>query len=433
MTAIARRLTQLEQRWWIAPPAVTEAGPLAPVWSTIARPSQMPPPGDWRTWLILAGRGWGKTRTGAECVRAWVHDFPLVNLIAPTADDARDVMVEGESGLLSICAPWERPRYFISKRRLEWPNGARTLIFTADEPDRLRGKQHQRLWMDELAAWKYPESFDQAMFGLRLGPDPRAVVTTTPRPTAIIKQLATAETTVLTRGTSWENQENLAPEFFSAIVHKYHGTSLGRQELEGQILEDREGALWQRQPMIEAHRVTETPDIVRVVVGIDPSTTDNQTSAEAGIIIAGRGTDGHGYVLGDESLRGSPHQWASAAAAAYHRFKADRVIAEVNQGGLMVETTLRTVAPNVAYKAVHAAKGKVTRAEPVSALYEQGRVHHLGTFPDLEDQLCQWVPGEKSPDRLDALVWAMTELFNLNEPAVDPLMGYIVSRGVKGW
>jgi len=379
------------------------------------RPSQIPPAGDWRVWLILAGRGWGKTRTGAEWVRETVKQYRYVNLIAATADDARDIMIEGESGILNICPNSERPTYLPSKRRLEWPNGATSLIFTADEPERLRGKQHMALWADEIAAWRYPESWDQAMLGLRLGDNPRAVATTTPRPVRIVRDLMASPTTVITRGSTYENRENLAGAFLEQIITKYEGTRLGRQELLGEFLEDVEGALWSYAMIVYA---TKLPDMARVVVAIDPATTSGEDSDETGIIVAGLGVDGLGYVLADRSCRLSPDGWARRAVAAYHEFHADRIVAEVNNGGDLVEQVIRTVEARIPYTKVHASRGKRTRAEPVAALYEQGKVKHAGAFPELEQQLTGWTPESgDSPDRLDALVWALTTLMITTEPS----------------
>jgi phage terminase large subunit-like protein len=379
-------------------------------WTAQARPEQIAPAWDWRTWLVLAGRGWGKTRTGAEWVRRAVVDAPIVNLIGATADDARDIMIEGPSGILAICPPKERPRYLVSKRQLVWPNGAKSLIFTADEPERLRGKQHYKLWGDELGSWRYPEAWTQAMLGLRLGSRPQVVVTTTPRPTKLIRDLMAAPTTHVTRGSTYDNRTNLAPEFLSQIVAQYEGTRIGRQELHAEILDDNPGALWKRSD-IEQYRVTDVPTLQRIVVAIDPTAT--ATGDEAGIIVAGVamvGRDRHLYVLDDVSTHGSPHVWASAAVAAYNKWRADRIVAEVNNGGEMVEATIRIEDPRVAYKSVYASRGKATRAEPIAAVYEQGRGHHVGMFAQLEDELCQWEAGSVSPNRLDALVWAATDL-----------------------
>lgn len=383
-------------------------------WHFWARPDQVAPEGEWRTWLVLAGRGWGKTRVGAEWVRESVRRFPIVNIIAPTADDARDIMVEGESGILAICPDNERPDYVPSKRRLEWPNGARTLIFTADEPDRLRGKQHMRLWADELAAWRYPEAWDQAMMGLRLGADPRVVATTTPRPIKIVTELVADPSTVVTKGNTYDNAENLAPAFLDKIIRKYEGTRLGRQELLAEILTDVPGALWTRK-MLDDNRVHWPPDLERVVVAVDPSGGHEEENDEQGIVVAGRGVDARGYVLDDRSCKLSPNGWGRRVVQAYIDHKADRIVYEKNFGGEMVEAVIQTAAATmgvtVATEAVHASRGKVVRAEPVAALDEQHRVSHVGSFPDMEAEMCNWTPQSgQSPNRLDARVWALTAL-----------------------
>jgi len=394
-------------------------------WASKARPSQRPPEGDWRTWLIMAGRGFGKTRVGAEWTRESAKHFRFVNLIGATADDARDIMIEGESGILAICPDGERPDYQSSKRRLVWPSGATSLIFTADEPDRLRGKSHERLWADEIGAWKYSaDAWDMAMFGLRLGADPRCIATTTPRPIQLVRDLIADPECVVTRGTTYENRDNLAPAFFQQIITKYEGTRLGRQELNAELLDDVPGALWERE-LIDTLRVHEHPSLVRIVVGVDPSVTSSSESAECGIVVAGVDAAGIAYVLDDKSRRGTPHSWAVAAVAAYHAHHANRLVAEVNNGGEMVQLTIATIDPRVAYKAVHAQKGKAARAEPIAALYEQGKVHHVGTLDALEDQMCTYVPGALSPDRLDALVWALTELML----PIHVSYGYISTRG----
>jgi phage terminase large subunit-like protein len=387
----------------------TEALRLAHDWQFWARDKQLSPEWDWFVWLILAGRGFGKTRTGAEMVRKWVQKYPLVNLIGATADDARDIMIQGESGILAVCPPGERPIYKKNERALVWPNGAKSLIFTAAEPDRLRGKQHMKLWADELCSWRYAEAWEQAMLGLRLGDSPQAIVTTTPRPTPLIKALAGDNRNAVTTGTTYENRGNLAPGFFEYVITKYENTRLGRQELNAEILEDNPGALWKRS-QIEALRVTSAPALRRIVVAIDPAATSG--GDENGIVVAGIAADGQGYVLDDLTLKGSPHAWATVAVNAYHAQEADRLLGEANNGGEMVEHTVRTVDPNVSYNAVHASRGKITRAEPIAALYEQGKVHHVGMFAELEDQMCDWAPnsGQASPDRMDALVWALTEL-----------------------
>lgn len=382
-------------------------------WEEWARPTQLPPAGDWNFWLILAGRGFGKTRTGAEWVSNLARTQPGVRIacIAPTASDARDTMVEGESGILAVSPPTDIPLYEPSKRRVTWNNGSIVTLFSAEEPNRLRGPQHHYLWADELAAWKYPETWDMALFGLRLGDHPQACITTTPRPIKLIRELKKEPSCITVTGSTYENRDNLAPSFFETIIKKYEGTRLGRQELNAEILDDIEGALWRRD-MIENARVRhdQIPAMVRVVVAIDPAVTSGEDSAETGIVVCGVGADGFGYVLQDLSLTASPLEWATAAIGAYNRHTADRVIGEVNNGGDLIETVLRTVAPSVSFKAVHASRGKQIRAEPIAALYEQGRVRHVGSFPELEDQLCEWVPGATSPDRMDALVWAFTEL-----------------------
>jgi len=335
-----------------------------------------------------------------------------VNLIGATADDARDIMIEGESGILAVCPDGERPAYVPSKRRLEWPNGGVSLIFTADEPERLRGKQHKRLWGDELAAWRYQEAFDQAMYGLRLpGQSVRALFTTTPKPVTSIRELVKDSACVVVRGSSYENRANLAPEWFQQIISRYEGTRLGRQEIAGELLDDVPGALWTRQ-MIDAGRVSEAPELRRVVVAIDPAMTSGEDADETGIVVAGKGYDGDAYILRDVSGHFTPKAWAQRALWVYHEMAADRIVAEVNNGGEMVEHTLRTVDSRAPYKAVHASRGKRVRAEPIAALYEQGKVHHVGSFPELEDQMCNFTPDgyDGSPDRLDAMVWALTEL-----------------------
>lgn len=381
------------------------------------------PPGDWRVWLILAGRGFGKTRTGAETVRQWVKRYPLVNLIGATADDARDIMIEGESGILAICPKDERPTYVANKAQLQWPNGAKSLVFTADSPERLRGKQHMKLWADELCAWRYQESWDQAMFGLRLGDAPQAIVTTTPKPTLLLRNLTKDPQTFVTRGSTFDNKANLADAFIGQILSKYEGTRLGRQEIYGEVLDDYAGALWSR-GNLDRNRVgsgekapREVPTLRRVVVAIDPAATATEESDETGIIVAGVGQDGRGYVLEDRSGRYTPEGWAREAIALYKRWSADRIVAEVNNGGDMVEATIRMVDRTVSYKSVRASRGKVIRAEPIAALYEQDKVSHVQRgLTALEDQMCQFSAdfdrkaAGYSPDRVDALVWALTEL-----------------------
>jgi phage terminase large subunit-like protein len=397
-----------------------EAWALLYDWPFWARPNQLPPPGQWRVWLLLAGRGFGKTRTGAEFVRARVatRTARRLALVAPTAADARGVMVEGESGILAISPFWDRPRFEPSNRRLTWANGAIATLYSAAEPERLRGPQHDAAWCDEFGSWRHPEAWDMLMFGLRLGRDPRVVVTTTPRPTALLRGLLQDPAVVVTRGTTYENRANLAGDFIGRIIRRYEGTPLGRQEIDAELLDEIPGALWTRS-LIETARLRIAPELARIVVAIDPAASSSVEADETGIIVAGRDLMGHGWVLADLSGRYCPLDWARTAVAAYHTHRADRVVAEVNHGGEMVEATLRVVDPDLPFTAVRATRGKIARAEPVAALYAQHRVHHLGVFPELEDQMCSLVTGPNdglarrprfSPDRVDALVWALTEL-----------------------
>jgi phage terminase large subunit-like protein len=386
-------------------------------WEFWARPKQQLPTRDFFVWLILAGRGFGKTRTGGETVRIWTRNNAYVNLIGATADDARDIMIEGESGILAICPPWERPEYVASKRQLQWPNGAISLIFTADEPERLRGKQHFKLWADELGSWRYPQAWEQAMLGLRLGNKPQAIVTTTPKPTKLMMGLVQDKRNIITVGTTYENRANLAGGFFDYVISKYEGTRLGRQELNAELLTDSPGALWKRD-QLDANRVVKAPEsLSRIVVGVDP--TASSTGDEAGIITAGNKGKEH-YTLADDSLQGSPEQWALAVITAAQRNHADCIVAEKNNGGDMVKSVIKQAFINarlkdptiieIPVKLVWASHGKATRAEPVAMIAEQGRDHHVGTFASLEDELCMWVPGDESPNRLDAKVWAYAEL-----------------------
>jgi phage terminase large subunit-like protein len=382
-------------------------------WAARARPEQLPPAGAWATWLILAGRGWGKTRTGAEFVRAEVEAGRMrrVAIVGRTAADVRDVMVEGESGLLAVTPPWRQPRYEPSKRRLTWPNGAVATTFSADKPDLLRGPELDGFWADELAAWRFgQEAWDNLQLALRRGRHPRGVVTTTPRATRLLRDLLADPATHVTRGSTFENVANLAPGFVARMRARYEGTRLGRQELLGEVLDDTPGALWTR-ARLDALRVRRPPDLVRVVVAVDPAATSTEDADETGIVVAGLGADGHGYVLDDRTVRGTPLQWATAAVEAFREHRADRVVGEANNGGEMVGYTIATVDPTVPFKAVWASRGKRTRAEPIAALDERGLVHHVGYLAELEDQMCTWRPGEDSPDRLDARVWALTELF----------------------
>lgn len=398
-------------------------------WEFWARPKQLPPEWQWYIWLILSGRSFGKTRTGNELIIKWAKEgYSPIALVGQTKADVRDTIVEvGESSILKISPPWFMPEYEPSKRRLTWPNGVLGIVYSGDEPDQLRGPQHAKALVDELAKFKYPqETWDNLMLGLRTGNNPQVVVATTPRPIKIIKDLLAQEgkRVAVTRGHTIENKDNLPPEYIKFITERYEGTRLGRQELEGLVLDDNPDALWQRS-RIDELRLTKYPELERIVVAIDPAVTVSEESSETGIVVAGRGKIGevlHAFILDDKSLKASPQGWATAAITAFNTFGADRVLGEVNNGGDMVEHTIRTIDKQIPFKSVHATRGKQLRAEPVSALYEQGRVHHIGTFPELEDQLCEWVPGDKSPDRLDALVWALTELM-LGEPQKSTYIG----------
>ena len=388
-------------------------------WEFWARPDQSPPPGDWIYWLILAGRGAGKTRAGAEAVRQWIRSFAIVNLIGATHDDVRDIMVLGESGLLGICPPGERPHYARASARLSWPNGAVSQLFSAEEPDRLRGKQHMKLWLDEVAAWRDPDAFDQALLGLRLGDKPQAVITTTPRPTKLIKQLVEDKSAIVTRGSTFDNAHHLAAAFVERITARYAGRTIGRQELFAEIVEEAPGALWTR-ALIERQRLAPgatTAEYAEIVIGVDPPAKSGANADECGIMVVGKTTRGAIHVLADLSSQGdTPGQWAARVGAAFRRFKANRIVVEINNGGEMVVEVLRQSDPNLPVRAVTATRGKFLRAEPVATAYERGIVHHVGDFAKLEDQLCTLTPDFDarvsgfSPDRADALVWAIADL-----------------------
>lgn len=397
-------------------------------WAAWARPNQLAPDGDWSTWLFLAGRGFGKTRLGVEWMRSIAEENPAarIGIIAPTAADARDIVVEGESGVMAKCPPWFYPVYEPSKRRITWPNGAQAAVYSAEEADRLRGPQHHAVLCDELASWdNADEVWDMMQFGLRLGGRPRVLVTTTPRPTDLIKRLVADKTTVITKGSTLDNRANLPKAFLQSIISKYEGTRLGRQEIYAELLDDVEGALW-NYGMIEKCRVKVAPELTRIVVAIDPSGSAKKTADTAGIVVAGIGPcmclgrlDTHAFVLEDLTKRYSPRDMGEVAIAAYHKYHADRLVAEDNFGGKIIEDLVELIGQGrVSYKAVHASRGKIVRAEPVAALYEQGRVHHVGMFkgtdmdPGLEDEMCQYAPltSTESPGRLDAMVWAITDL-----------------------
>ena len=379
-------------------------------WDFWARPQQKIPKGDWSTWLILSGRGWGKTRTGAETVKQWVEDgVRRIALVAETPADARDAMIEGESGILNVFPPDKKPIYESSKRRVTFHTGATAIIYSGANPDQLRGPQHEKAWCDELAAWDYPEeTWSNLDMGLRLGDNPQTVVTTTPRPIKIITELLEEDSTYLTKGSTYDNKANVSEKFIKKMEQRYEGTRLGRQELYAEVLTDNPGALWSYDMF---NYMKEIPQLSRVVVAIDPAVTSNDKSDETGIIVAGRDKQGLGYVLDDYTCRKSPNEWATIAIRAYQKYEADYVVAEVNQGGDMIKSILSSQSKNIPYKQVRATRGKQVRAQPVSMLYEQGKIFHKKSFKELEDQLCSWSPEDKdSPDRLDALVWGFTEL-----------------------
>lgn len=382
----------------------------------------MEPEGDWTTWLILSGRGFGKTRAGSEWVRKMAETHPgcRIAIVGETYKDVRKTMIEGDSGILSVSPPDFMPEYSPANGQITWPNGSLAFTYNATQPDQLRGPQHHFAWADEIAKWdRMQDSWDQLQFGLRLGKHPRQVVTTTPRPLKLIRKLVADPDTFVTRGSTRDNEDNLAAPFIKYIEEQYGGTRLGRQELDGEILDDMPGALWNRES-IDSARVKETPeDLPRVIVAVDPAASSGETSDETGIVGVGVSTnkDGvtEGYVLADRSLKGTPEEWARRAVNLYRELQADRIVAEKNNGGEMVEAVIKSIDRSVPVTLVHASRGKVVRAEPISALYEQGRVHHVGRFDLLEDQMCLFTQDmprdEGSPDRVDALVWGLSFLF----------------------
>ncbi|WP_372573059.1 DNA-packaging protein [Ruegeria jejuensis] len=393
-----------------------------------ALPHQLPPEGDWRAWVVMGGRGAGKTRAGAEWVRSMVEGArPLdsgaarrVALVGETYDQVRDVMIFGDSGILACSPPDRRPKWKASERRLVWPNGAEAQAFSASDPEALRGPQFDAAWVDELAKWKKAgETWDMLQFALRLGDAPRVCATTTPRNVAALRDLLASPSTVVTHAPTEANRANLADSFLEEVRARYAGTRLGRQELEGVLMADVEGALWSSE-MLEGAQVDAAPELDRVVVALDPAVSSGASADECGIVVVGARIQGppqdwRAYVLADRTVRGKgPAGWARAAIAAMEEFDAERLVAEVNQGGQLVEEVLRQVDPLVPFKAVHAARGKAARAEPVAALYEQGKVCHLRGLGALEEQMClmtsQGFEGQGSPDRVDALVWALHEL-----------------------
>jgi phage terminase large subunit-like protein len=389
-------------------------------WLKVARSKQLAPEQKHYIWLILAGRGWGKTRTGAQDIALYALRNPNSNcaVVAPTHGDLRRVCFNGPSGLFSIipkeCYLQEKgyKGYSSSVSEIRLFNGSKIVGFAAQEPDRLRGPQFHRAWCDELAAWRYPEAFDQLMFGLRLGDNPKCVITTTPKPTKIIKTLLEREDCVVTKGSTFENEANLAESALSMLKDRYEGTVLGRQELFAEVIDQFDGALW-TPAMIEETRLSSTfeQELKNIIVAIDPAVTANKNSDETGIIVVGKDHNNVFYVLEDLSGKYTPDQWARKAINAFYDWDADRIVAEVNNGGDLVERLLRSVDTHIPYRSVHATRGKIVRAEPISALYEQKRVHHLGVFTELESQMCTYNgENQESPDRLDALVWGLSEL-----------------------
>ena len=367
---------------------------------------------------MQAGRGFGKTRIGSEAVREWAQDpNERILMIAPTANDVREVMIEGPSGLLSCYPPNNRPEDTSSRHLVTFPSGAVGITRSADEPERLRGPQFTKFWADEMCAWRFAqEAWDQLSFGFRLRTDKlRGVITTTPKPMDVLKALIARPRTVVTRGSSYDNRANLSEAYYEDVIAPYEGTRLGRQELEGELLEDIPGALWTH-AMIDKLKVKlldiQWNKLLRIVVAIDPAVTAGEKSDDTGMIVAGLTDTAHVVILEDLTCKESPGGWGNIAVKAYKRLRADRIVGEVNNGGDLVEANIRAIDANVSFRAVRASRGKAVRAEPVAALYEQGRVHHVGSFPQLEDEMCSYVPGvtTKSPDRMDALVWAVTEL-----------------------
>jgi phage terminase large subunit-like protein len=397
-------------------------------WPLWARPDQLPPEetaeGEpWRVWLVMGGRGAGKTRAGAEWVRAKALGLaPLatttaqrIALVGETLADVRRVMIEGVSGLLNVHMANERPRFEPSKGQLVWPSGAIAQVFSAENPEGLRGPQFDAAWCDEVAKWRHAQkTWDMLQFALRLGEAPQMVATTTPRPIPLLKKLLADSATVVSRAATADNADNLAPTFMAEMTRRYAGSALGRQELMGELVDEASGALWRRD-WIEAQRIAAAPELLSIVVAVDPPVTATASSDACGIVVAGLGPDGRAYVIDDRTLQGrEPQVWARAVIAAYRDHLADRVVAEVNQGGDLVLAVLRQFDDSVAVRRVRATRGKWLRAEPVAALYAEGRIAHVGTFAALEDQMCQFGTERfakgKSPDRLDALVWALTDL-----------------------
>ena len=414
-------------------------------WEFWARPEQLEPEGIWNVWVALAGRGWGKTRAGSEWVRHRIKKGDkIVHCVAPTKGDVRRVMVEGDSGLLNVCWKGDKtyrgkhigfPTWSPTNNTLTWENGSKAVFFSAEDPERLRGPQAYSAWTDELCAWRNAqETWDMLQFGLRLGKRPQVFVTTTPKTTKLIRTILDDDKTTISKGSTYDNSANLADTFLDAVRKTYEGTRLGRQELYAEILDEASGALWNRGLLAKCEvDKEEVPTLNRIVVSIDPAVTSNAESDMTGIVVAGLDVNGTAYVLEDHTGRYTPQQWASKAVELYREHMADRIVAERNQGGDMVRHTLHTEDETVPVKLVHASRGKMARAEPVSALYEQDKVRHVRGLNDLEDQMVQWEPlgSIGSPDRLDALVWAITDL-SLNGYAKPTLkLAYSSAKGLR--
>ncbi len=389
-------------------------------WLKTARAKQIEPADEHNIWLILAGRGWGKTRTGAQDIALYALRNPntICAVVAPTHGDLRRVCFGGNSGLLSIIpkecysSSVDYKGYSSSLSEIRLFNGSKIVGYAAQEPERLRGPQFHRAWCDEIAAWRYPEALDQLMFGLRLGENPKCVITTTPKPNKMIKSLVEREDVTVTSGSTFENEENLAQSALDMLKRRYEGTTLGRQELYAEIIEELEGALWSNKIIDEARLPEDTEkELKQIIVAIDPAVTNNEDSDETGIVVVGKDHNNEYYVLEDASGKYSPDGWARKAINCFYDWDADRIVAEVNNGGDLVERLLRGMDVNIPYRSVRATRGKLVRAEPIAALYEQRRVHHIGYFPELESQLCSYTGETKpSPDRLDALVWGISEI-----------------------
>ncbi len=417
-------MTASERRDFIASLSRDEADFLLHFWPLWARPKQLPPPGDWRVWLMLAGRGFGKTRAGAEWIR-WLGESGTarhVGLVGDTFDDVRQVMVEGPSGILNVCPARHRPLWHKTQRRLEWPSGMSARCFSADDPEQLRGPEFDFAWADEIAKWRYQSSWDNLMFGLRSGVHPQVLATTTPRPRQWLMALAKASDTVMVQGATRENRANLAPAFLSAITQPYGATSLGKQELDGLLLGEIDGALWSRNIIAKCQSsMPERRSSFRIVVGVDPAIGG---PGETGIIVAGKDVDGMIWVLEDVSCNAQPDEWIAIVRQTFAKWRAETVVAEVNQGGALINTLLQQSGPPLPVREVRAMRSKSIRAEPVAAAYAGGRVRHAGDFAVLTDQMCSCLPGKRqipSPDRLDALVWAVNALLSGNETHVREL------------